>query len=379
MEPTNRYLFRMTVFLGLVLAAGLILAPALVRYFLANPALNGIIFFTLAFGIAYVFRQVLVLRREASYIGSFRHGQVVSLEKEPQLVGPMLRLLSERKGRGSISTLSMRSLLDSISARLDESRDVSRYLVGLLIFLGLLGTFWGLLQTVGTIGTVINGLDLGSRDPAQVFAELKTGLSEPLAGMGTAFSASLFGLAGSLVLGFLDLQQGQAQNRFYNDLEEWLAGFARLSSGGGTVESDQSMPAYIQALLEQTADNLEGLRSTIAQGEDSRLRGTDALVSLNERMAALTDQMRTEQSLMVRLAEGQMAMRPVLEQLVESLRSGIGADDATRTHIRNLDVYMGRLLQEISQGRVQAVQDIRGEIKLLARTIAALAESAEPR
>ena len=201
------------------------------------------------------------------------------------------------------------------------------------------------------------------------------GLEGPLEGMGTAFSSSLFGLAGSLVLGFFDLQAGQAQNRFYNDLEEWLSGLTRLSSGSLVAEGDQPVPAYIQALLEQTADGLENLQRTLARGEESRIAVDGNLTVLTERLAALTDQMRTEQGLMAKLVENQTDLKSVLSRLADvASQGGLGLDESTRTHIRNLDVYMTRLFEELSQGRTQAVQDIRSEIKLLARTIAASAE-----
>ena len=269
----------------------------------------------------------------------------------------------------------MRSILDGISARLDESRDLSRYLIGLLIFLGLLGTFWGLLQTVRSVADVIAGLQVTGGDMNHVFDSLKTGLNAPLAGMGTAFSSSLFGLAGSLILGFLDLQAGAAQNRFYNELEEWLSGQTRVSSGaGGIAEGDQSVPAYIQALLETTADSLDNLQRTIAQGEATRGKTDAALSVLADRLTTLTDQMRTEQALMVRLAENQRDLAPLLARLAEAAEAGFGVDESTRNHIRNLDLGTQRLLDDQARGREDAVREVRNEIKLLARTIAAIAE-----
>ena len=248
-------------------------------------------------------------------------------------------------------------------------------MVGLLIFLGLLGTFWGLLQTVRAVADVIAGLQITGTDSNSVFNDLKSGLEAPLAGMGTAFSSSLFGLAGSLVLGFLDLQASQAQNRFYNDLEEWLSGNTRLSSGSMIAEGDHNVPAYIQALLETTADSLESLQRTIAKGEENRSKADTSLVALAERLTSLTDQMKAEQELMLRLAQGQAELRPVLERLA-NVNAG-GFDDATRNHIRNVDVYLARLVEDIPGGRNQVVQEIRSEIRLLARTIAALAEEGE--
>ncbi len=199
----------------------------------------------------------------------------------------MARMLELRHGgRVSLSATSLQTLLDGIGSRLDESRETSRYLIGVLVFLGLLGTFYGLLETVRSVGGVIGGLNVGGTDLSSAFANLKSGLESPLSGMSTAFSSSLFGLAGSLVLGFLDLQAGQAQNRFYNDLEEWLSTYTRLSGGALGDGGDASVPAYIQALLEQTADSLENLQRIMARGEESRIGANSTLASLTDRLAS---------------------------------------------------------------------------------------------
>ena len=222
---------------------------------------------------------------------------------------------------------------------------------------------------------VIDNLSISGGDFAGVFENLKSGLSAPLSGMGTAFSSSLFGLAGSLVLGFLDLQASQSQNRFYNDLEEWLSSYTRLSSGSGIGEGDQSVPAYVQALLEQTADSLENLQRTISRSEESRGSAQNTLMALVDKLSILTDQMKAEQGLMVKLAENQMEIRPVLQSLTNHLENQeSGLDEASRGHLRNLDNYVVRLLAELSEGRNQTVAELRSEIKLLARTIAAMAD-----
>ncbi|MEE8545057.1 MAG: flagellar motor protein MotA [Alphaproteobacteria bacterium] len=373
MTRPKRFLTRMILFLVTVLAVLAVLLRPVIEAFLANPALNGLIGGVLLVGIVYVFRQVLTLRPEVDWIETYRRNQPgLSVQKPPVLLAPMAAMLGERSGRMTLSALSTRSLLDSISSRLDESRDISRYLIGLLIFLGLLGTFWGLLQTVAAVGQTIGGLSVGSGDFANLFDTLQKGLRAPLTGMGTAFSSSLFGLSGSLVLGFLDLQASQAQNRFYNDLEEWLSSYTRLSSGG-LGDGDQSVPAYVQALLEQSADTLDELQRTMARGEDSRASANATLLALAEKLAMLTDQMRTEQNLLAKLAEGQIEMKPVLQRLAVAAESDRGGlDEASRNHLRNLDVYVLRLLEETSEGRNQVVHELRSEIKLLARTIAAV-------
>ena len=377
MSRPDRYLVRMLIFLALVAVAAVLLYLPLVRAFQANMVLNGMILATLAFGIAHAFRQVLMLRPEVEWVETFRRSEPgLSVQREPKLLAPMATMLGERSGgRMSLSALSMRSMLDSIYSRLDESRDMSRYLIGLLIFLGLLGTFWGLLETVAAVGKTIGSLSLAAGDFASIFSDLKAGLQSPLNGMAVAFSSSLFGLAGSLVLGFLELQASQAQNRFYNDLEEWLSSYTRLSSGGGLGEGDQSVPAYVQALLEQTADSLENLQRTISRSEEGRNSAQHTLMALVDKLSILTDQMKAEQGLMIKLAESQMEIRPVLQNLSNHLDGQeMGLDEASRSHLRNLDVYVMRLLEEMSEGRNQTVAELRSEIKLLARTIAALAD-----
>lgn len=378
MTRSRRYLTRMVLFLAVVVLIAAGLFPMLQAAFLSNPALNGLILGVLVVGIGYIFHQVLTLAPEAAWIKNFRQENPGNVSTEtprpPRLLAPLAAMLGERRGRVSLSALALRSLLDGIGSRLEESRDISRYLIGLLIFLGLLGTFWGLLETISSVGDVIGNLTIDG-EVATVFDTLKTGLKAPLSGMGTAFSSSLFGLAGSLVVGFLDLQLGQAQNRFYNELEDWLAGHTRVGPAPGMSEGDQAVPAYLQALIEQTADSLENLQRTLARSEENRRSGDSSLLALTEKLSTLTDQMRAEQSLLIKLAEGQMEIRPVLTRLADSLGgTHAGLDEASRTHIRNLDVYMARMLEETAAGRTQIVQELRSEIKLLARTIAALSE-----
>jgi len=373
MSRPQHYLFRMAGFLIVVAAVAAMLAPGLEGAFRANPGLNGLILFVLLLGILFLFRQVLMLRPEVEWLERYRTGQAVG--ELPRLLAPMARMLGDRSGRLALSAVATRSLLDGVGSRLDESREIGRYLIGLLIFLGLLGTFWGLLQTVSAIAGVIGGLRMEGGDIARVFGELQTGLQAPLSGMGTAFSSSLFGLAGSLVLGFLELQASQAQNRFYTDLEDWLAGATRLSSGAAVETGDASVPAYLQALLEQTAENIDRLQHTLAQSEEGRRNANSNLNALTERLATLSDQMRAEQALMIRLAESQLEVRPVLQRLADAMAEGSrGMDEATRAHIRNIELYLARLLEDSSSGRSQAVQELRSEIKILARTIAALGD-----
>ncbi|MEE9317723.1 MAG: flagellar motor protein MotA [Rhodospirillales bacterium] len=371
MTRPRKYLIRMIVFVVAVFALSGALFMPLHGAFMANAPLNGFIIGVLLLGIVYNFRQVLMIYPEVSWIENFRKDSApVSEARPPKLLAPMATMMGEHKDRLSLSTLAMRSLLDGILSRLDESRDISRYTIGLLIFLGLLGTFWGLLETVSSISNVIDGLSIDGGDGAAVFADLKRGLKAPMAGMGTAFSSSLFGLAGSLALGFLDLQANQAQNRFYNDLEDWLSTVTRLATSSLVLETDQPIPAYVQALLEQTAESLENLQRTLTRGEESRISVNNNVMALSEKLETLTDHMQTEQALMKSMAGMQVEMKPILAQLADGSSAG-GMDDATRSHIRNLDVYLTRLTEELSQGREELIQQFRSEIKLLARTIAA--------
>ena len=378
----NRFVLRMLGFLVLVGALAVALGQPLATAFMGNPAVNGVILGILLAGIVYIFRQVLLLNPESDWIDSFRE-RLANREltappgPPPRLLASMARMLGARQGgRVSLSPTSLQTLLDGIASRLDETRETSRYLIGVLIFLGLLGTFYGLLETVRSVGGVIAGLNVSANDVARAFADLKAGLESPLSGMATAFSASLFGLAGSLVLGFLDLQAGQAQNRFYNDLEEWLSTYTRLTSGPFGDSGDGSMPAYIQALLEQTADSLENLQRILARSEETRVAANTTLAGLTDRLAVLGENMRAGQTLMVRLAENQMELKPSLAHLASIAENSMGQDEVLRTHLRNIEGYMARLTEDVAEGRAQTVSELRGEIRLLARTIAAIADEA---
>jgi hypothetical protein len=380
MTGPGRYLTRMLLFVLAVVALVAALFPALTHAFAANIPLNSGIVGVLLLGIGYIFRQVFQLGPEVRWLDTYRRNAPgLSVQRPPRLLAPLAAMMGERQGRVMLSAVSARSLLDSIRSRLDEGRDISRYLIGLLVFLGLLGTFWGLLETIASIATVIGGLTSTGADMNAFFADLKNGLQAPLGGMGTAFSSSMLGLAGSLVLGFLDLQASQAQNRFFNELEEWLASLTRVgvgSSATALAESGEttSVPAFLQALIEKTADSLDTLQRTVARGEDSRRGSNNQLMQLTEKLSVLTDQMKTEQQLMLRLAESQMDIKPILARLADAMSSGLGGDEPTRAHIRNIELYLERLLDEVAHGRAQTSEEIRSEIRLLARTIAALAD-----
>ncbi len=380
MTRPTLYLLRMLIFLLVAGGVVALLAPTLELAFHNNPILNSLILLILLAGIVWNLRQVVRLSPEVTWVETFRTARPrLSTLPMPKLLAPMANMLAAQRSKGreggerfTLSAVAMRSLLDSIASRLDESRELSRYMIALLIFLGLLGTFWGLLRTVGAVGDVIGAMAIGSGDVTVMFEQLKSGLQQPLHGMGMAFSASMFGLAGSLVLGFLDLTAGQAQNRFFNELEEWLAGMTRIGSGALGGEGEGSIPVYVQALLEQTAENMENLQRILARGEEGRIQANHAVQALTERVGLLSDTMRTSQQLMLRIAEAQAALAPALQRLAEA-RFETG-DDVARAHLRNIETTLQRMLTEIEQGRVQSTSDLRNDIRLLTRTIAALAE-----
>lgn len=310
------FLFSMVIFLIICGFLAAILYRQIASAFQTNPGLNGLIFGVLAVGILLVFGQVFRLFREVRWVNSFRAGSEVT---EPVLLAPMKTLLS-RSSSMSLSTNSMRSILDSIANRLDESRDISRYLIGLLVFLGLLGTFWGLLQTIGSIGDTIQSLDPGSGDATAVLDSLKLGLATPLAGMGTAFSSSLFGLSGSLVLGFLDLQAGRAQNRFYTELENWLSTVTDLSSDLH-VEAGSGSSEEIRALSDR-------LRSMQEQGGSSaNPRVAAAMATLADGIAGLVKNMRAEQQIMRDWVEAQAAEQKKLRVTLEKISDALSKQD----------------------------------------------------
>ena len=399
MTDTRTYLTRMTLFLVVVgIGVGLI-ARTLVPIFLVNPLLNGAILAVIAIGIALNMRQVIQLGPEARWLERFHSApnaeapadvlgemRADAAAENIKLLTPMARMLESKRGRGrlTLSAQAMRTLLDGIAARLEENRDLSRYFTGLCIFLGLLGTFWGLLGTVSSIGDVIGNLTVSGQDMEATFGKLKAGLQAPLSSMGTAFSSSLFGLAGSLALGFLDLQAGQAQNAFFNELEEWLSGLTRLASGA--VGEEHGVSAYTEALLEQSGESLQELQNIMTRSEQNRADANHQLSELNNKLSILADQMRTEQQILLRLAEAQRDLAPLIRGIGELTQAisgqgmpvSSGLDDASRAHIRNIDAALTRLASALVTGRDETVREIRNEIKLLAKTVASSAANREP-
>ena len=301
------FLVRMLVFLVLCALVMVVLYKQLVVAFFANPGLNALIGAVLLIGTILSFRQVIRLYPEVAWVNNFRISDPgLAVARHPKLLAPMAAILGgERTGRMTISQQTMRHLLDSIATRLDEARDISRYMTGLLVFLGLLGTFWGLIETVGSVGKVIDGLKVGG-DAGALFDTLKEGLAAPLGGMGISFSSSLFGLAGSLILGFLDLQSSQAQNRFYTDLEDWLASTVREYSGESAAGGGELQHA------------VERLRSTMEEGGGNR-GTTAAMANLAEAIQGLVAHMRNEQQMIREWADGQGEQNREIKKLLERI------------------------------------------------------------
>jgi hypothetical protein len=309
LTPPWIYLIRMGVFLLLAAFVAFILYRQIWEAFQANPGLNALILGVMFIGILLAIRQVGRLFREVRWVNDQRPGEEeIVAPNPPVLLAPLAALFGNRPGQSGFSIAATRSVLDSIGARLDESREIVRYLAGLLVFLGLLGTFWGLIDTVGSVGRIISSLRTG-QDSAVLFDELKNSLAGPLQGMGLSFSASLFGLAGSLVLGFLDLQAGQAQNRFYTELEDWLA--------TSTMDTPAE-PALRTGTPQELAIALNRLTAAVNDGAGGRA-ATQAMANLAEGVQGLVQHMRAEQQMIRDWVEAQATREKELKQVLDRL------------------------------------------------------------
>jgi hypothetical protein len=308
------FLVRMMVFLILCGLVVTVLYKQIVVAFMANPGLNALIVAVLAIGILLAFRQVIRLFPEVAWVNGFRLADPgLAVARPPVLLAPMATIIGERAGRMAISSATMRGLMDSIATRLDEARDISRYMTSLLVFLGLLGTFWGLIETVGSVGKVIDGLKVGG-DAGAVFDSLREGLAAPLSGMGISFSSSLFGLAGSLALGFLDLQTSQAQNRFYMELEDWLS----TTVSDLSVDSGEPRGMAVAAPSGEMRSAIEKLKEAVAETGSNRA-ATAAMANLAEAIHGLVSHMRTEQQMIRDWADSQAAQGREVTRLLERI------------------------------------------------------------
>lgn len=362
----------MLVIIGLVAAGAWLIHGQVAEVFQSNLWLNGFIAFVFVLGVFTCFWQVLILIQSVSWIEDFvRHGTGAETQRAPRLLAPLAALLRTRGQKMQISSSSSRSILESVATRIDEARDITRYLTNLLIFLGLLGTFYGLATSVPAIVETIRSLSpQPGEDGTAVFAKLMGGLEAQLGGMGTAFSSSLLGLAGSLVVGLLELFAGHGQNRFYRELEEWLSSITRLGYSSGEGEGDENNGA-VALLLDQMVSQMEGLQ---AQSDSGRAAFDQRLAELSLAIGALTQRMKEDSgqtAALDRIAEGQ-------ERLIAALtgaEGGTQADAETRMRLRSIDVQMLRILEEISAGRQESVADLRGEISALTAAVRQLSRT----
>jgi len=344
------------------------------EFFLANPILNGVILIVFVFGVLACFWQVLQLISSVKWIESFVEKEKGDeIASAPRLLATLSTLLSSRAEKMQIGATSSRSILDSVAARIDEARDITRYIVNLLIFLGLLGTFYGLATTVPGLVETIQSLGADTEaDGAGGFSRLMSGLETQLGGMGTAFSSSLLGLAGSLLVGLLELFAGHGQNRFYRDLEEWLSSITRLGFSSGDSDGDGGEQGMVAGVLQHMSEQMDTLREIYVQSDISRAMVDEQLGTLAMSVERLTDRMARDNGTadaLERVADGQTALVHVM---TEQAKDGGGQMDAeSRMRLRSIDVQLLRMLEEMSAGRQEVTAELRGDLKALTKAIRA--------
>jgi hypothetical protein len=358
----------MATFTLVVIAAGISLAHGLVTAFSANSALNAIIVAILAFGTVLAFIQVARLCSAIAWLAAFREKRE-SAAPLPTPLTPLAPVLGKAGQLNHVGTHATRSMLDGVYARFDEGREVSRYLMNTLILLGLLGTFWGLLQTVSGISSVVGGLNVGDGDLKLVFDAFKEGLQTPLKGMGISFSASLFGLASSLILGFFDLTAGRVQSKFCEELEDWLTSASSGESQESPAVATTIAPVrYQEAFIQNLADQLERLQKVFRQQEQSREAERVSVRSLSEGVSALDDHLKAQQSVLVKLAELQQQVAPVLTRLNERL--GNTNQETIEEHTRRIDLNLKEISERVSQSADTVASEVREELKIIAKLLA---------
>jgi len=334
----KRYLFRMILFLALVAGLAVMLVGPLATAFMGNPVLNGVILGAFAVGVLYIIRQTLRLMPERDWLLTVKNtGKLDSPHRRPVLLATVYAMLADSRHDAHLSALSLRSVLDGVAARLDEGREISRYMIGLMVFLGLLGTFWGLLQTIGAVGQVVASIDGQGVNFETMMTQLRTGLDAPLSGMATAFSSSLFGLAASLILGFLDLQLGQAMGRFFNELEDWLSAFARFNDGN----SGTGTAALASGMSEEAARALISLSDSITRSEAGRDRMIDQMVKVTGTLAQLNETLSDDRRMRDHLAQ----LNANILQLSDDLRNDRDRQTGTITsELRGLSAAISKSL-----------------------------------
>jgi len=375
-----RQIFLMVLVLGLVGAGAYLAFPRVAPVFLANPYLNGFIAAVFVIGILACFWQVLQLIRSVRWVVGFSRGDPdVRSSTAPRLLAPLAALLRSRDTRMQISSASSRSILDSVATRIDEIRDITRYIVNLLIFLGLLGTFYGLATTVPAVVDTIRSLAPKDGETGiAVFNRLMTGLEAQLGGMGVAFASSLLGLAGSLVVGLLELFAGHGQNRFYRELEEWLSSITRLgfSSGDGETSSEQDA---VVAVLEHMDQQMDSMRAMFAQSDVSRALVDEKLGALTDSIQGMVkrmDQDDVNAGTLKQIASSQERLIDALENQATQGSSG-GVDAESRMRLRSIDVQLLRILEEMSAGRQETTINLRADLAALTKAVRDLTREAE--
>jgi hypothetical protein len=363
-----RQILMMLIVSGLVGFGAWVIHAQVAEIFQTNPLLNGFIFMVFLFGVLTCFWQVLILMQSVDWIEGFaRHVPGHEVTIPPKLLAPLAALLRTRGAKMQISASSSRSILESVGTRIDEARDITRYLVNLLVFLGLLGTFYGLATTVPAIVQTIRSLaPEEGQSGLEVFAKLMGGLEAQLGGMGTAFSSSLLGLAGSLVVGLLELFAGHGQNRFYGELEEWLSSITRLGFSSGEGEGTDN--SAMTGVLDHMATQIDTLQRFYNQVDANREVTDGRIGDLAAAIGLLTQRMQAEAgqtATLARIAEGQ-------ERLIAALTSAEGgahSDAESRMRLRSIDVQLLRILEEISAGRQESVADLRSDMTSLTAAI----------
>ncbi|PTX57008.1 hypothetical protein C8N43_1673 [Litoreibacter ponti] len=375
-----RQIVLMLIILGLVVFGAYLIYPAVAPVFLASPFLNGVIMAVFVFGVLACFWQVLQLISSVSWIESYTSERADHDEfRAPRLLASLAALLRSRGARMQISSGSARTILDSVATRMDEARDITRYIVNLLIFLGLLGTFYGLATTIPGVVDTIRSLNVEEGESgAQVFGQLMDGLEDQLAGMGTAFASSLLGLAGSLVVGLLELFAGHGQNRFYREMEEWLSTITRVGFSSGDGEGggafDQGVVATVLDHMVEQIDSLQGL---FMQGEVARAGTGEKLDALTDSVQQLTGRLDTTldpTDALNRVADGQELL---LEQLAERADSD-GIDAESRMRLRSIDVQLLKILEEMSAGRQESLAQLHKDLAQVTQAVRQLTRERRP-
>ncbi len=376
-----RQITLMLLVLGLSGFGVFVALPRVLPVFQANPYLNGFIFFVFLIGVVACFYQVLQLIGSVRWIENFASEADTPNDTPPQMLAPLAALLRTRGARMHVSASSTRSILDSVATRIDEAREITRYIVNTLIFLGLLGTFYGLATTVPAIVDTIRSLaPEPGESSTQVFSRLMTGLESQLAGMGVAFASSLLGLAGSLIVGLLELFAGHGQNRFYQELEDWLSSITRVGFAAG--EDSTPEQAVLAGMVDHMAEQMEAMTEMFGRAEAGRADAEQRLAAVTsaiERMAVQIGDQGGASDALERIAEGQDRMVSALEQSLDTPADSGGPDAESRMRLRSIDVQMLRILEEISAGRQETMAGLRQELSHLTKALSSPRSSTEPR